>query len=263
MITINNIQIGLRSTEETLYNNYAVYLITFEHDDKSLIRHTIEPSVYEDLTEFIGSVLSKDVSPSDYSIRWAILNSDLLTVQVLDSGLTSEREVLNCKYDAISDFKTFAPFGYNDLSSARKTTEISFARSVMCDFLRGMPQSVKHPEYIIDSSFKRRGRKPRPVHCYDRETGKYVASYSSTLEAVRATNATPSGICLCIRGNMRSSGSYIWSYEKVDKLDDGDPRIIHRLTAGDLQKRYGSYEKMMQKQNERKEHSEEPVGHNS
>lgn len=263
MITINNVNIELRSTKESLYDHYAIYLITFSYDDKSLVRQVIDTSVYEDLKAFIGNILSDNVAISNYGIRWALLNSDCLTVRVLDSDLKNEREVLNRKYDAIEDLRTFAPFGHNNLFSNRGTTEISFSRSVMSNFFEEMPQIVKHPEYIIKGSSKRRGRKPQPIHCYNPETGAYVTSYPSILDAVRATKATRGGIYMSISGYMRSSGSYIWSFEKVDRLDEHDPRLIHRPTARDLQKRCENYEKMMQKQNERKEHSEEPVGHNS
>ena len=74
-----------------------------------------------------------------------------------------------------------------------------------------------------------------PVHCYTLD-GNYYNTYNSIAEAARAINRSTAGIQACLRhhDNQHSSGNFMWSLDKVEKMESysrlphGAQKTIHQ-----------------------------------
>lgn len=77
-------------------------------------------------------------------------------------------------------------------------------------------------------SLAHRGKKPtnaKKVYQYDK-SGKYIAEYESFADAGRAVSTRPNfglNIAACIRNGKYSSGGYMWSLVKVDRMPPYSP----------------------------------------
>lgn len=68
------------------------------------------------------------------------------------------------------------------------------------------------------------------VHKYS-EYGEYICSYGSSCDAQRATGIKQSSICFCCIGKYQQAGGYLWSYEKVERMNV-DGVKIRRMCKG-------------------------------
>lgn len=57
----------------------------------------------------------------------------------------------------------------------------------------------------------------KPVYQYDFD-GKFVAEFSSVIEAQRKTNIKHTNICACCLEKVRQSGGYQWRYIKINNI---------------------------------------------
>jgi hypothetical protein len=72
-------------------------------------------------------------------------------------------------------------------------------------------------------------RKPRgsqgeaiEVHQYDLKTGRYMASYPSTMKAAAAVGITNNNISRATRRAQKTAGGYAWRTYKRDSIDVGE-----------------------------------------
>lgn len=82
----------------------------------------------------------------------------------------------------------------------------------------------------LDTSFKKgsiswnkglKGVKLKPnknIHQYSALTGKFIKTWNTAKEASTHLIINEEGIGQCARGNAKTSGGYIWSYIKIEKV---------------------------------------------
>jgi hypothetical protein len=77
--------------------------------------------------------------------------------------------------------------------------------------LKGKPK----PEGFLKDSSKLKGRiiNNKPVLQYDKENN-FLKRWNSAKEAERYYNLSSNCICSCLKGKTKSSGGYVWKYEK-------------------------------------------------
>lgn len=82
--------------------------------------------------------------------------------------------------------------------------------------------------------------KAKKVSQYDKQSGKFIAEYSSVSEASDATGIDIECIAGVARGKHNSAGGYMWSYETVEELPPYKyvPDSAIRLFMYDLDGRY-------------------------
>ena len=82
--------------------------------------------------------------------------------------------------------------------------------------------------------------KAKKVSQYDKQSGKFIAEYSSVSEASDATGIDIECIAGVARGKHNSAGGYMWSYETVEELPTYKyvPDSAIRLFMYDLDGRY-------------------------
>ena len=126
----------------------------------------------------------------------------------------SQEEAQRKEIQLIKEYKTHNPdFGYN----------ISFGGDLGIKGVYNLPSMST------------------PVHLYDL-SGKYIASYPSTMEAERATGIDSSNIVSCCKGHHIYTKEYRWSYEKVDYLPFFDKdKYIYEVRIKDQEKTVYQY----------------------
>ena len=72
--------------------------------------------------------------------------------------------------------------------------------------------------YDKDTEFIIKGKVPRPIYQYDRNTGLLIRSFKSVEEAVKDTGIYATNINKCCNNRLKSAGGYVWSYELVKGL---------------------------------------------
>ena len=77
---------------------------------------------------------------------------------------------------------------------------------VNCDTARKKESEKRNIQKAIESNKKR-------IYQFDRG-GNYIAEYSSIVEAGRMTGANITHISLCAKGKQKTSGGYVWRYER-------------------------------------------------
>ena len=70
----------------------------------------------------------------------------------------------------------------------------------------------------IESYYSNNFGVSKEVHQYDFD-GHYLRSYESASSAARAVGQNVSNLCSVCKGEQRSCGGFLWSYEKHDKID--------------------------------------------
>lgn len=79
---------------------------------------------------------------------------------------------------------------------------------------------------------------PKPIHQYSLE-GDYIRTFESVSEAATSVGGKASNLCVICNGKHVSSHGYIWSYEKLPKINS--PKIIYQYSkSGDFIRKYRS-----------------------
>jgi len=70
------------------------------------------------------------------------------------------------------------------------------------------------------------------VHQYDKESGEYLDSFISAVDAANETRADQSHIRKCALGQRNIAGGFKWSYEKADNIAETDVTRMYALQRG-------------------------------
>lgn len=94
---------------------------------------------------------------------------------------------------------------------------ISWIKSNIGDILTNITDGGDNPpiHYGLDNN------KSVKVYQYDKDTGEFIQEFNCIRDACRAMNVSLDLSCHitdCCRGNRRTCNSYIWKYEKLDKV---------------------------------------------
>lgn len=209
MINIDGIQVDITTSIDSLSNEWAVFTVEFEFDSRLIVCHTFNQSVYRGIKSLIRQILS--INAKSIELRQALLNSKYITVNIEKYNLTDESEVLAYKYELIKANKTYLPYGYNTLIKAGNAFEQNYANILMQEIINEIDKNAAYPPNSIYNTHKR-GRLPKSVCCYDRNTGLFVSEYASIKDAAEETGVCASNISMCCNGYIKSAGRYMWSY---------------------------------------------------
>ena len=80
MINIDGIQVDITTSIDSLSNEWAVFIVEFEFDNRLIVCHTFNQSVYRGIKNLISQILS--VNAKSIELRQALLNSKYITVNI-------------------------------------------------------------------------------------------------------------------------------------------------------------------------------------
>lgn len=209
MINIDGIQVDITTSIDGLSNEWAVFIVEFEFDNRLIVCHTFNQSVYRGTKNLISQILS--VNAKSIELRQALLNSKYITVNIEKYGLADESEVLARKYELIKANRTYLPYGYNTLIKAGNAFEQNYANILLQELMNEVDKNAMYPHNSI-YNMRRRGRLSKSVCSYDRNTGLFINEYASIKDAAEETGICASNISMCCNGHIKSAGGYIWSY---------------------------------------------------
>lgn len=131
----------------------------------------------------------------------------------------------------------------------------SFIRTTIYEFDNEDEAYAKEAEIVNENFLKRKdvynmtlgGNKPpvrkMEIHQYDLD-GNYIKSYDSIKDACLENNIKMTNIGFYLKeGKIRQRGKYLWSFDKVDKLDPikyNNPRKVGVYKDGKLIKIYNT-----------------------
>lgn len=207
MINIDGIQVDITTSINSLSNEWAVFTVEFEFDNRLIVCHTFNQSVYRGIKNLINQILS--INAKSIELRQALLNSKYITVNIEEYGLTDKSEVLSCKYKLIKENRTYLPYGYNILIKVGNTLEQRYADILLQELMNEIDRNALYQQPTISH---RQGRLSKSVCCYDKSTGLFINEYASVKDAAKETGLCASNISMCCNGHIKSAGGYIWSY---------------------------------------------------
>lgn len=212
----------------------AVYTAEFDSEFKILVCHVNQDPVLPAFESLVQSI-KNGLKASKY-LKQAIKDSANVTLKIeyiqegntLLSPMALNEDLLKKKYDIINTLKSYAPYGLNDLNYVFRY-DFSL-ESVLAGKL--MKILKRQGENLFTSPLK--SDRERPVYQYSSEDGSFVASYNSIAEAANTVNVTVSAIHHCCTGRGRTSGGYVWSFDKYDnigkirRLPDKRKKVIYQ-----------------------------------
>ena len=220
MFSIRNKAIDFIGDNSLFYQHInAIYQLECDSNYMIYVGHFIDRSMNSVLTDLLQSSHTNLLGiPSN--LAQAINESEVLTVKILRTqgpitGMTPKgflRIVLTQKYELIRSLKAYSPYGLNDLEYSSlycvEPKERALAKSLIAT-LRG---ECKDYQATGEYRFKK-------VYQYNKATGEFIKEYSSVTEAASSLNVTHAAISNCCAGRVKTIGGYIWSYNKVDRLN--------------------------------------------
>lgn len=218
MINIDGIQVDTTTSIDSLSNEWAVFTVEFEFDNRLIVCHTFDQSVYRGIKKLISQILS--VKAKSIELRQALLNSRYITVNIETFGLNDKCDVLDYKYKLIKSSRTYLPYGYNNLISVGNSLEQNYADILLKSIIDEIDKNAAYPTNSIYNTSKR-GKVSKPVYSYDKKTGLPVGEYVSVKDAAEDTGICASNINMCCNGHIKSAGNLIWSYVSVPIFDIG------------------------------------------
>lgn len=218
MVNIDGIQVDITTSIDSLSNEWAVFTVEFEFDNRLMVCHTFDQSVYRGIKKLISQVLS--VKAKSIELRQALLNSRYITVNIETFGLNDKCDVLDYKYKLIRSSRTYLPYGYNNLISVGNSLEQNYADILLKSIIDEIDKNAAYPMNSIYNTSKR-GKVSKPVYSYDKKTGLPVDEYVSVKDAAKDTGICASNINMCCNGHIKSAGNLIWSYVSVPIFDIG------------------------------------------
>lgn len=238
MIKLQGIQIDVIGNTDFLLAEHALFIIEFEYDSKLLICHTCAVTVKRALERLIRKILGP--KETNLPLRQALTQSKYITVQIKELNTNCLHEILGAKYDLIKSDMTYMPYGHNSLFTGLDKNEKPYASILMASLIDEIDRNAK-----IDTINKRQNNfsspKAREVHAYDKITGLYIKSFSSTKEASNNTGVCQSNISMCCKGHINTAGDYIWSYSKAEIVEIPEDRrkkpVAAPPTATELESR--------------------------
>lgn len=238
MVKLQGIQVDVVGSTDFLLAEHALFIIEFEYDSKLLVCHTCAATVKRTLERLIRKILGP--KETNLSLRQALSRSEYITVQVKELNTNSLHEILGAKYDLIKSSMTYVPYGHNSLSTGLDKNEKLYSNMLMASLMNEIDKNTKidaQETSKLSSSFSR----TKEVHAYDKVTGLYIKSFSSTKEASDNTGVCQSNISMCCRGHINTAGDYIWSHDKAKAVEIPEDRrkkpIAAPPTAAELQSR--------------------------
>lgn len=82
------------------------------------------------------------------------------------------------------------------------------AKEKMSKAKRGKKLSQMHRKHLSESHRKRK------VDMFDKQSGEYLQSFDSILDASKTMNINYSTITNCCRGVYKTAGGYLWKYKE-------------------------------------------------
>lgn len=212
MINIDGIQVDITTSVDSLSNKMAVFIVEFEFDNRPLVCHTLNQSVFNSVKCLLNQILAK--SAKNIELRRALLNSKYITINIEKYGFKNERELLAYKYELIKSNKAYSPYGYNILIKAGNALEQNYANILIRDLIYEIDKNALYPPNTLHAHKK--GQISKRVYSYDKQTGLLVKEYASIKEASESTDICASNISMCCNGRIKTAGPYIWSF--INKL---------------------------------------------
>lgn len=216
MVEISGIKVDVVETLNTLSMDWAVFTVEFEYDSKLMVCHTFEWTVAEEIEKLVQKIMSDKVESLE--LRQAFINSEYITVEIKNRFERSYEEIMHAKYSLISGSKTYYPMGYNFLLLVNNPIEKPYAFCLYSSLINAITASSK--KWCNYSKLRRKGRASKPVYKYDMTTGIFMSEYTSAKEAAQAVNISATNINMCCNGHIKSAAGFLWSYKKVDMLEN-------------------------------------------
>lgn len=216
MVEISGIKVDIVGAASTLSMNWAVFTVEFEYDSKLMVCHTFEWTVAEGIEKLVQKIMSDRVEGLD--LRQAFINSEYITVEVKNKFEGNYEEIMRAKYNLISSNKTYYPMGYNFLLLVNNSIEKPYAFCLYNALINNITANNK--KWAQFCKPRRRGRASKPVYKYDMLTGIFISEYNSVKEAAQAVNISATNINMCCNGHIKSAAGFLWSYEKVDTIEN-------------------------------------------
>ena len=215
MVEISGIKVDIEAVSN-LSMNWAVFTVEFEYDSRLMVCHTFEWTVAEEIEKLVQKIMSDKVEGID--LRQAFVNSEYITIDVKNRFESNYEEIMRTKYNLISNNKTYYPMGYNFLLLTNNPIEKPYAFCLYNALINNITaNSKKWAQYCKP---QRRGRVSKSVYKYDKLTGIFISEYDSVKEAAQAVNISATNINMCCNGHIKSAAGFLWSYEKVDIIEN-------------------------------------------
>lgn len=208
MININGIQVDITTSADSLSNKMAIFIVEFEFDNRPLVCHALNQSIFNSIKCLLSQILSKNAK--NIELRRALLNSRYITINVEKYGFKNERELLAYKYELIKANKAYSPHGYNNLIKAGNALEQNYANILTQELIQEIDKNALYLHGTLCTHKKNQVSKR--VYSYDKQTKLLVKEYASIKEAAESTNICASNISMCCNGHIKTAGPYIWSF---------------------------------------------------
>ena len=217
MINIEGIQVDVVGNPDTLSTEWAIFTVEFEYDSRIMVCHTFNWTVRKEIVRLIHKILSPKVEGLD--LRQSFVNSQYITIEVKSHFTGNCSAVLENKYQLIKDNVTYYPYGYNFLLLVNSRIEKPYAFAIYNKLIDDISTDALKRVGLIKTK-EPKGRMPKPVYQYSKETGLFVAEYNSVKEAAIELNISATSINMCCNGHIKSAAGFLWSYEKVGIIED-------------------------------------------
>ena len=216
MVNIEGIQVDVTGNLTALSSTWALFTIEFEYDNRIMVCHVFDKSVEKGISDVIKRILSSKVESVD--LRESLLNSKFIVVDVVKEYSNSGMDVLLFdKYQMIKNNMTYYPYGYNFLLLTRNSYEKHYAHMLHNTLINSINKCTVNSTLSLTPN--KRGKKPKAVYKYDKESGLFIDSYDSIKIASEYTGICASNISMCCNGHVSTAGDYIWSFDKKPSVD--------------------------------------------
>lgn len=220
MFSIRNKAIDFIGDSSLFYQHInAIYQLECDSNYMIYVGHFIDRSMNSVLTDLLQSSLT-NLRGIPSNLAQAINESEVLTVKILHTqesitGMTPKgflRIILTQKYELIRSLKAYSPYGLNDLEYASLYCLEPKERALAKNLIATLRRECKDYQATGGDRFKK-------VYQYNMATGEFIKEYSSVTEAASSLNVTHAAISNCCAGRVKTIRGYIWSYNKVDRLN--------------------------------------------
>ena len=220
MFSIHNKAIDFIGDNSLFYQRLnAIYQLECDSNYMIYVGCFIDSNMNDVLSDLLQSSLTNSRGISS-NLAHAINESEMLTVKILRTqepitGMTPKgflRIMLTQKYELIHSLKAYSPYGLNDLGHASLYCIAPKERALAKSLIATLQRECKYYQVTGEDRFKK-------VYQYNMATGEFIKEYNSITEAASSLNVTHAAISNCCAGRVKSIRGYIWSYNKVNRLN--------------------------------------------
>lgn len=161
--------------------------------------------------------------------KYGLENFIFEIIEECDVNLLQEREEYYIKHYQANNNK----FGYNKRINCKTNLGLKYSdehKKNLSLAHMGIKRTEEAHKKIVQSQYKK-------VYKYDLD-GNFLMEYDSVQSAGKECEAHPANISMCARGIIKKTKNFIWSYEKVDKINVIKKKVLQFTKNGEFVKEW-------------------------